>query len=788
MPTLTNICGFEFGLGSLSGSGLAVAVQGPFPTFPAGRTGGLCAQCAAASANRSTWQRTHGNARIVQRFYFRLTVAPSVDRPIWFGPVGAGGRPDILYRASDGHLIYGFVGGTYQDLGAISTNTWYRIDLDINVSPNPRTFDCQLDGAPGTQATLSVAGGTTVVEWGVGADDLGASAITTQFDDISTSVTAADYPLGPGKVIKILPGSDGTHSFTANDFSTGDAGTQRAPSYTDFWLMVDEPGAWVTARSTTDNIAQRVIRTAGYVEIAPAATPESDDANGVMAYLAYSGGTATTNSGKCEVRNSAGAAAELWGIFPSTTRDYSETTNFFKSVMVTKPGAGWTPSEVDAIRWRLGGSGDISPVPTWQMLMLEADYPEIVPITYEETGSLATGSSLSGADVREAAELGAVAAGTKVAGTDTAEHSETGFVVSAGKLSGVSLKDNAGKAGAIAAGGKIAGADVTTYAEAGSLTAKGLLAGADVVQYAEAGSLITRAIIVGADAVAFAETGFVKAGTVLAGLPVFIASVTGSVMTRALSSGVSQKEAAGKLGSITAGGLISGADMHESVETGSLRAGSSLSGLSAEERQKLGALTFKGLLAGVDAPAYAEAGTLAAGGRLSGADASTYSEAGSVTTKALASGGSIKEGAGKSGSITTTGRIAGADASEFSESGAIVSTGRITGADVAQYAEFGALSAGTRLTGADSYQPSESGSVVAGTRLSGVWALSSGRSGFLAAGARLSGFKTLLSPKPPGTEVFLVNADGSDGGLLGTGSGGSLIGRSSGGELHKAKG
>ena len=393
MPTLTQVCGFEFGVASVSGGGLADSAAGSFPTFPAGRTGGLCAQCAAASGGNATWSRTQTGSRLVMRFYFKITVAPSLNRVIFFCTVSGGGRPELRYRVSDGHLEFGFVGGTYRDLGAISTGTWYRIDLDINlnVGGTARSFDCRLDGAAGTQATLTVASGT-FTRWEVGAGDSVASAITVQFDDLVVSVTGADYPIGPGKVIGLRPGSDGTHSFTDNDFSTGDAGTLRAASYTDFYLMVDD-NPMTTARSTTDNIGQRVARTAGYVEIAPGTTPESGTANGVMAYLAYSSSTTTANDGKCEVRNSAGTATEIWGIFPSTVRDYSENSNFFKRAMVTKPGADWTASEVNAIRWRCGGASDISPVPTWQALMLEVDYP--VVSTVERSSAVAATAAIA---------------------------------------------------------------------------------------------------------------------------------------------------------------------------------------------------------------------------------------------------------------------------------------------------------------------------------------------------------------------------------------------------------
>jgi hypothetical protein len=140
--------------------------------------------------------------------------------------------------------------------------------------------------------------------------------------------------------------------------------------------MVDDAVPWTTTRSTTDNITQRVIRSTGYVEIKPATTALSGEtANDVRALAAYSSTASTANLAGMNIRNSLPTQDDIWGIIGGTLQDHSETTNFFKAKIATKPAGLWTKTEIEALRWRVGGASDITPVPTWQFLMLEVDYP-----------------------------------------------------------------------------------------------------------------------------------------------------------------------------------------------------------------------------------------------------------------------------------------------------------------------------------------------------------------------------------------------------------------------------
>jgi hypothetical protein len=377
-----------------------------------------CAVPAAAYQSSNTLPTYAAEDQLVWRFGFRFSGNPSVSAvPIFEAPCGISSAFVILDLLSTGHLRVRFSGGTSPTNGssiAVSPNTYIRVEIVYDGSSGTaHKARLRVDGVENaTDATVTTAGvgASTTSRIGVINSVTLSTARDLYWDDFivgstSTGLTGGtpftDY-WGDGEGLAVIPGSDGTHSFTANDFSTGEAGTLRAQSYTDFYLMVDDAFPWVTARSTTDNIAQRVARSTAYVEIKPATTaPSGRTANAVRALMAYSATTATANTAACIIRNSGGVATSIWGDHTgiggnaAALQDHSEITNFFKGAVVTPPGAGWTKTEIEALRWRVGAAGDISPVPTWQFLALEIDYPiaSVVDATVVAPAGLVTANA-----------------------------------------------------------------------------------------------------------------------------------------------------------------------------------------------------------------------------------------------------------------------------------------------------------------------------------------------------------------------------------------------------------
>jgi hypothetical protein len=48
----------------------------------------------------------------------------------------------------------------------------------------------------------------------------------------------------------------------------------------------------------------------------------------------------------------------------------------WQHALLTPSAAGWTPTEVNALKARVGYSTDVAPLPDWDAVMVEADYPQ----------------------------------------------------------------------------------------------------------------------------------------------------------------------------------------------------------------------------------------------------------------------------------------------------------------------------------------------------------------------------------------------------------------------------
>lgn len=355
------------------------------------RTGGYAFWCNAAGVTYFWRKNLTSTTRVAYRVYVYCDTRPAAGTRgqlvsnLVSSPASSHGdiqidENGVMYAAF--WTSAGVLEGTESTGPTLALNTWTRLDVLVDVSANPNTIDWKVDGTAQTQASFAQAA-TSSTNINTGQVNTTAT-YSVYFDDLIVGNAVADFPFGAGHVVMILPGGDGTHSFTLGDFKYGDGGTNIAVAATDANTMVDDAVPWVTARSTTDNIYQAVVRTTGYIEIKPATgVAEAGTANGVNAYLSYSSTAAQANRGACIIRNSAGTAVEMWGDLPvaqggngAATDDYSMTANTFKFAIPTVPAAGWTATEIEALRWRVGGSGDVTPFPTWQALMLEVDYPD----------------------------------------------------------------------------------------------------------------------------------------------------------------------------------------------------------------------------------------------------------------------------------------------------------------------------------------------------------------------------------------------------------------------------
>jgi Concanavalin A-like lectin/glucanases superfamily len=572
MPTARWHTGFEHGLHSELGSGLFGVHLGTVPTMQTSvvHTGTYAMQTPAVSgvACAARSPTLTPSTRYSLRFWWRYDAAPSVS--IEVGEIAVFTSTWLLPQLmTDGTIKLSWSGGTNPVEGsaiAVAANTWHLIEITFDGNTTSYVARLRVNGVQATtDATLTGGGVATVGNIVLGCSNPHTLAATRNmyYDDVivGTASGITDF-WGDGKGILILPGSDGTHSFTANDFSTGDAGTQRAPSYTDFYLMVDDPAPWTETRDTTDNITQRVIRTTGYVEIAPGAALPGETANAVRAIMGYSSPSGTgTNLAGAEVQNSTPTTTVLYGDIGGTLQNYDLQSNNFKSGQVTIPGAGWTEAEIEAIRWRVGGASDVSPVPTWQMLALEVDYPIVAA---GKAGGKTSAGILGAAKAWLAAKLGGIVTASSIGGPKTALFAKAGGITAVGRLGGAG---SAGvpaisKAGGIVSAGSQGGARFVVVAKTGGMASTTSLGGARATRYGKANGIQSALALGGPKAALFARTGGVVSPARFGGTGIstfLIAKVGGFAAAIALggSRAIRHVKASGITSPLVAGGTKS---------------------------------------------------------------------------------------------------------------------------------------------------------------------------------------------------------------------------------------
>lgn len=376
------LTGFEHGFvgsAAAAGGGLFDVVTGTgfsaSTTSP--RNGAYCAHCVAPASTITRVGKTISGSKLIIRFAVKLSSRPTANCRIAHCTNSVAATTFSIESSSIGGLSV-VSGGATRTGPIIDTTNWHLIELQIDTTAN--IVDWKVDGVSMNQVSGGSAMGTLTTFY-LGTDLASGSAFTADYDDliVGTWTTAATDWYGDGKILGQLAGSDGTHA-TITSLSPGDAGTAYSGTVTTANTMVDDPPAtsgWSATRSATDNLALRVATVGAYAEIKPATTSEIGLASAVRAIMSYSSSTTQANLAACDVRNSAGAVTELWGLTGGVGKAYNIVANQFKGGIVTVPAAGWSAAEVNLIRVRFGGctAADISPVPTVQAMMLEVDWP-----------------------------------------------------------------------------------------------------------------------------------------------------------------------------------------------------------------------------------------------------------------------------------------------------------------------------------------------------------------------------------------------------------------------------
>lgn len=540
---------------------------------------------------------------------------------------------------------------------------------EMRVDRTAGTVDWWIDGTLQTQLTGGPTSGnlTNVFLGDNGVRGAGWQSAEVLFDDyLHGTWTAGTERFTDQEILGYVPGSDGAHSFTANDFSTGDAGTLRAPSYASFFDEVNNLPTSNT-RSTTVNVTQRVARTTAYVELAPGATASGKpDATAARALVGFSSvGGAGSNLAGAIIRNGSGGNAAIWGDLPvaqggaaGALQNYDVQTVNWKGVIVPNPGT-WSKTNLDAVRWRIGGSSDVAPLPSWDFAIMEVAYPKAAGTTYTKSGQINPKVTTLGfsATSKEIASAGTIAPKASASGADVFESTETGSLQPKAKASGADVFE-ATEAGTIAPKTFASATDVATYARQAIFGPKALTSGASQhvitgTEFVKTGTLAPKVTMSGADAFATSETGTLAPKARASGADVLEATETGSIAPKAVSSGADVFETT-ESGTVSSKVLSSGVDVSTFSESGSLAPKAVVSGADVFETRETGSLVPKAAITGesttLAGTTYAKTGTIASKVIASGSDTVEFRETGQVASKATSA-------ASKLSHITRTGQV-----------------------------------------------------------------------------------------------------------------------------------
>lgn len=313
----------------------------------------------------------------IGRLYFKFkTSLPANDCDFYIINNTDGFVITLRFYQSDGNKIgwRNTANDTAKSSNGIIADTYYCVDFKYTANTDPRTIDWKLDHVD--QTSYSRAGaGSTATNYRFGSNT--ADTFNVIFDDYVCGFVSGDYPFygtDESGTEALVPTGDGTHNAGANVIEAQDG--------TDIGATTAYDKINSIPPSSTIYIRQAINGTGNYAEVTFGNISASHSSIlGVMVTLAYTSASTTLNNGGCIVsKDDFSSYTEIWGN-PTTPQDYSDgsLSNFyFKSAII---GGVIDDTTVNALKARLGYSGDANPDPYWIDIIAEVGYAISDPTT-----------------------------------------------------------------------------------------------------------------------------------------------------------------------------------------------------------------------------------------------------------------------------------------------------------------------------------------------------------------------------------------------------------------------
>jgi len=330
------------------------------------RTGGHCLQIALTGANTLGWDtNTLGASQTILVLSGWIYVSTDHTATTQWGYIGTAAAAESISMerigTSDGtnpkklHLWSAATSTGQLSDTLIEANTWYHIDLRINVVANPWVIEWRINGIP--QTTFQPArAATTIASWRYGI--IFAATGTYRFDDWILSTTTGDYPFGPHSV-KLLTPTACTLSGTAANWNTFTAnGTLAAWNAATALANIDEVPPVMGASS--DGFCQITLLTTDYVAVDMSSyTLRAGEKISALRMLAPGWATSTTGA-TIGFRSFNGTTETTLYAVADPGFDNTNSATAWVCKMCTLADFD-TQAELDALVFRVGFSGDATP-------------------------------------------------------------------------------------------------------------------------------------------------------------------------------------------------------------------------------------------------------------------------------------------------------------------------------------------------------------------------------------------------------------------------------------------
>lgn len=362
------VTGFETGrrgyaLGTVTASSVAMSVDG---TAGAARTGAYGLKVVTAGTTgygQFQWLNLPYPTAQVVRFAMRLDAQPSTDLAQVFALTNALAAVQLRYVQSTNRFAVAIrrdattaptvVSGTTP----VQIGAWHVIDMRYNVGSASHSVDWRVDGTaqpgastPGTSTTVSTA------QFGTNA----AETLEAHYDDVLMSRSAADYPLGDGRVFALRPNGMGT-SLNPTHFQNDTGTTIDATS----WQRLDE----APMADLTDYITQVTQNGASYAELTLDDTTETCIRAATSTFSTHGPSSNQANNVKLSAFDGAAESVIRQGNMAANT---AVSRNYAGSVA---PATSWSQSAVNGLVLRWGYGADTSPAQYLDSVVVEIESP-----------------------------------------------------------------------------------------------------------------------------------------------------------------------------------------------------------------------------------------------------------------------------------------------------------------------------------------------------------------------------------------------------------------------------